>query len=26
VERNAAGKVFVPYDIIHVGFDLKAAA
>ncbi len=26
VERNDAGKVFVPYDVIHAGFDLRAAA
>ena len=26
VERNDEGKVFVPYDVIHIGFDLKAAA
>jgi predicted transcriptional regulator len=26
VERGDDGKVFVPYDIIHIGFDLKAAA
>ena len=26
VERNEGGKVFVPYDVIHIGVDLKAAA
>ena len=26
VERNAAGAVFVPYDVIHADFDLKAVA
>lgn len=26
MERGEGGKVFVPYDIIHIGFDLKAAA
>lgn len=26
VERNEAGKVFVPYDRIHIGADLRAAA
>jgi predicted transcriptional regulator len=26
IERNEDGKVFVPYDVIHIGFDLKAAA
>ena len=26
VERNEAGKVLVPFDVIHIDFDLKAAA
>jgi predicted transcriptional regulator len=26
VERNKEGKASVPYDGIHIGFDLKAAA
>jgi predicted transcriptional regulator len=26
VERDDDGKVFVPYDVIHVEFDIKAAA
>ncbi len=26
VERNEAGKVFVPFDVIHIDFDLRAAA
>ena len=26
VERNAAGAVLVPYDVIHADFDLKAVA
>jgi predicted transcriptional regulator len=26
VEREDDGKVFVPYDVIRIGFDLKAAA
>ena len=26
VERTADGKVWVPFDVIHAGFDLKAVA
>lgn len=26
VQRNEAGKVFVPFDVIHIDFDLRAAA
>jgi predicted transcriptional regulator len=26
VERNAEGRVHVPYEVIHAAFDLKAAA
>ncbi len=26
MERNEAGKVLVPFDDIHIGFDLRAAA
>jgi len=26
IERNDAGKVFVPYDVIHIDFDLRATA
>jgi predicted transcriptional regulator len=26
IERDEGRKVFVPYDVIHIGFDLKAAA
>jgi predicted transcriptional regulator len=26
VTRNEAGKVLVPFDVIHAGFDLRAAA
>jgi predicted transcriptional regulator len=26
VERDETGKVFVPYDVIHIGADVRAAA
>ena len=26
IERNDAGKLFVPYDVIHIDFDLRATA
>ncbi len=26
IEKNDAGKIFVPFDVIHAGFDLRAAA
>ena len=26
IEKDESGKVFVPFDVIHAGFDLKAAA
>jgi predicted transcriptional regulator len=26
VEKDETGKIFVPFDVIHAGFDLKAAA
>lgn len=26
IEKDESGKIFVPFDIIHAGFDLKAAA
>ncbi len=25
IEKNEAGKIFVPYDLIHAAFDIKAA-
>ncbi len=26
IERNAAGRLLVPYDVIHIDFDLRATA
>jgi predicted transcriptional regulator len=26
IEKNESGKIFVPYDVIHAAFDIRAAA